>query len=159
MENRICIRPGTAADVPAVHALIVELAVYEREPDAVINTPEEMVRDGYGERPLFETIVAEVEGRVVGFALFYTAYSTWKGPVLYLEDFLVTESWRRKGVGELLFTAVKAEASKRGVRRMDWQVLDWNEPAINFYKKAGAMLDPEWINARFAEEDLKADNS
>jgi len=151
----INIRPARRSDMTAVHALIVELAVYEKEPDAVETTVADLEEHGFGENPRFDCLVAEVAGEVIGFALFYTGFSTWKGPTVYLEDFLVTNSWRRKGVGDLLFQAVKAEATRRGVRRMDWQVLEWNEPAVKFYQKHGATLDPIWWNGRFFEADLK----
>ncbi|MBC8475074.1 MAG: GNAT family N-acetyltransferase, partial [Bacteroidetes bacterium] len=100
-------------------------------------------------------LVAEVENIVVGFALYYTGYSTWKGRTLYLEDFLVSENHRGRGIGKLLFDAVVLEAKKRDVKRMDWQIIDWNEPAINFYKKYNATLDGEWINGRLFEEDIR----
>lgn len=154
MEN-VIIRNATAEDMTAVHALIVELAVYEKEPDAVETTVEELTRDGFGAHPKFECFVAEDGERVIGFALTYTNYSTWKGASMYLEDLCVSEAYRGKGIGGLLFERVIKEAQDRGVRRMDWQVLDWNEPAIGFYKKYGATLDPGWLNGRFFEEDLK----
>lgn len=138
----------------AVLDLIVELAVYEKEPDAVIVTAEDLQRDGFGDNPLFECFVAEYESKVVGFALIYTKYSTWKGPCIYLEDLYVRESMRGKGIGALLFEKVIQVSKERGCQRMDWQVLDWNEPAINFYKKYNAELDPEWLNGRFSAEDL-----
>ena len=135
--------------MPAVHQLVKELAIYEKAPDAVLTTPEEFVSDGFGERPWFDCLVAELDnGKIIGFALFYTNYSTWKGKCLYLEDFIVNEDYRGIGAGKALFEAVVAEAKRRKVRRMDWQVLDWNEPAIRFYKKYGALLDPEWLNGR-----------
>ena len=104
---------------------------------------------------MFDCIVAEIENNVVGFALYYTGYSTWKGRTLYLEDFLVSEDYRGKGIGRLLFNQVILEAKKRNVKRMDWQVIDWNEPAINFYSKYNATLDGEWINGRLFEEDIR----
>jgi GNAT superfamily N-acetyltransferase len=147
MEYRI--RKATAADMPAVHALVRELALYEKAPEQVATTPEEFVADGFGERPWFDCLVAELEnGAIIGFALFYTNYSTWKGKCLYLEDFIVSEAWRGVGAGKALFEAVVAEARARGVRRMDWQVLEWNEPAIRFYERYNATLDPEWLNGR-----------
>ena len=149
------IRPAKKSDMPAVHALVKELAVYEKAPDEVATTPQEFMEDGFGERPWFDCIVAELhDGAIIGFALFFTNYSTWKGKCLYLEDFIVTEQYRGIGAGKALFEAVVEEAKRRKVRRMDWQVLDWNEPAINFYEKMGATLDPEWVNGRFFEKDL-----
>ena len=152
----IAVRKATVDDMSAVHALIVELAVYEKEPEAVETTVADLQTDGFGPDAKFDCMVAEDQGVVIGFALFYTGYSTWKGRTLYLEDFLVTQTYRRKGVGALLFEAVMKEAKDRGVRRMDWQVLDWNEPAIRFYQKYEALLDPEWRNGRFSENQLKA---
>jgi GNAT superfamily N-acetyltransferase len=152
---QINIRKAKPQDMTAVHMLIKELAAYERAPNEVINTVENLERDGFGPDKIFDCFIAENERGVVGFALYYTGYSTWKGRTLYLEDILVNESHRGKGIGALLFEAVMAEAKNRGVKRMDWQVLDWNEPAIQFYKKYNAKLDNEWINGRFFEKDLQ----
>lgn len=151
----INIRKATAQDMPAIHSLIVELAIYEKEPDAVEVTVEQLTEDGFGKKPVFEAIVAEGDGEVVGFALYYTSYSTWKGRCLYLEDFLVSEAFRGKGIGALLFERLIAIAKETGANRMDWQVLDWNEPALNFYRKYNALLDPEWTNGRFSREELQ----
>ena len=153
MEQTI-VRDATRSDMQSVLDLIVELAVYEKEPDAVIVTVEDLQRDGFGDNQLFECFVAEHEGKVVGFAIFYVKYSTWKGPCIYLEDLCVSESMRGKGIGALLFEKLIRESKDRGYQRMDWQVLDWNEPAINFYKKYNAELDPEWLNGRFSAEYL-----
>jgi GNAT superfamily N-acetyltransferase len=143
------IRKALPGDEKAIHALIVELAIYEKEPDAVVNTVEELGKHLFEEK-ICDAFVAELDGLVVGFALFYTSYSTWKGKCLYLEDFYVSESHRSKGFGSKLFEAVVEEAKDQKVRRMDWQVLDWNTPAIDFYKYKKAELDPEWINGRFS---------
>ena len=149
MQNQtINIRPATAADMGAVRNLIMELAIYEKAEDQMTNTVEQLVKDGFGPKPLFESIVAEENNVVVGFALYYSSYSTWKGECLYLEDFLVTEEKRGQGVGKLLFDEVYNIAKSRNVGRFEWQVLDWNEPAINFYKKYNAILDPEWLNGK-----------
>jgi GNAT superfamily N-acetyltransferase len=150
VEIRIALRE----DMSQVLNLIKELAVYEKAPNEVINSTKNLEEDGFGENKIFDCFVAELNGVIVGFALFYTGYSTWKGRTLYLEDILVTASERGKGIGAMLFEAVKSEAIKRGVKRMDWQVLEWNEPAIQFYKKYNATLDAEWINGRFFENDL-----
>lgn len=147
-NSSIQIRTAIAADMAAVHALICELAEYEKAPDEVINTISNLERDGFGPNKVFDCIVAVHKEVVVGFALYYTSYSTWKGRCLYLEDFLVTESYRRKGIGELLFKTVQEIAKERNVLRFEWQVLDWNVPAINFYRKHAADLDEEWINCR-----------
>jgi len=141
------IRPATEADVPAIFSLIQELAAYELAPEQVTNTPENLKADLF-EKNLCEAIVAEKEHVVVGFALYYTSYSTWKGACLYLEDFYVMEEERQHGIGQLLFDRIVETAQERKVQRMDWQVLTWNEPAIRFYEKQKAILDPEWLNGR-----------
>ncbi len=146
--TNVTIRTANKSDMPAVLQLIQELAIYENEPNAVINTVAQLETDGFGESKVFDCIVAENEQEVVGFALYYTGYSTWKGKTLYLEDFLVKEDLRGEGIGKLLFNEVVAEAKIRGVKRMDWQVLEWNEPAIAFYKMNNAFLDGEWLNGR-----------
>ncbi|GAB2462025.1 N-acetyltransferase [Hymenobacter qilianensis] len=151
------IRRGTRADLPQVLALIQELAVYERAPHEVTNTLADMERDGFGPDPIFKFFVAEkAPQHIVGIALYYTAYSTWKGRMLFLEDLVVTEQVRGTGLGKLLFDAVVAEARATGANRMKWQVLEWNEPAIGFYKKIGANLDPEWFNGNLSAEQLQA---
>jgi GNAT superfamily N-acetyltransferase len=148
MNKEIQIRFAIKEDMPAVHELICELAIYENAEEQVTNTVEQLQEDGYGDNPVFECLVAEDEDGVFGFALFYTSYSTWKGTCLYLEDLLVTESKRRSGAGGILFETLIEIAKERGAKRFEWQVLDWNEPAINFYKKYNADLDPEWINGK-----------
>jgi GNAT superfamily N-acetyltransferase len=153
----ITIRRGTEADLPSVHALIVELAIYERAPDEVTNTLADMRRDGFGPAPIFNFFVAEAaEQGILGIALFYTAYSTWKGRMLFLEDLVVTEAARGTGIGRKLFDAVVAEARRTGAHRLKWQVLEWNEPAIGFYQRLGANLDPEWFNGNLTAEQLQA---
>lgn len=143
---QVNIRRAVKEDCEALLALIQELAVYEKAPEQVTVTLEHFEESGFGKNPVWWGFVAELEGVVVGFALYYIRYSTWKGQCLYLEDFLVTEAHRGKGIGALLFERVMQEAKEKGFKRMVWQVLDWNEPAINFYKKYDANLDPEWIN-------------
>ncbi|RZJ90766.1 MAG: GNAT family N-acetyltransferase [Hymenobacter sp.] len=140
-------------------ALIQELAVYERAPDAVTNTLEMMRADGFGAVPIFGFFVLESDSELLGLALYYTAYSTWKGRMLYLEDLVVTEPARRGGYGRLLFNAVVAEAQRTGAQRLKWQVLDWNDPAIKFYQKLGAELDGEWLNGNLSAEQLATYNS
>lgn len=141
--------------MPQVYALIQELAEYERAPQEVTNTLLEMERDGFGENPIYKFFVAESEeDGVVGLALYYTAYSTWKGRMLFLEDLVVTERMRRAGIGRLLFKEVMREAKLTGAKRFKWQVLEWNEPAIAFYKSIGANLDGEWINCNMTEEQI-----
>jgi GNAT superfamily N-acetyltransferase len=154
MSTSPTLRRGQESDLPRVLALIQELAVYEREPDAVTNTLEMMRQDGFGPTPIFGFFVLESGDDLIGLALFYTAYSTWKGRMLYLEDLVVTEAARRGGYGRLLFDAVVAEAQRTGAQRMKWQVLDWNEPAIAFYKKLGATIESEWLNGNLSAEEL-----
>jgi GNAT superfamily N-acetyltransferase len=147
---------ATANDMIEVHELIKELALYEKAPEQVETTPEELVKDGFEGHPWFRCLVARLpQGNLAGFALFYTNYSTWKGKCLYLEDILVRDAYRGKGVGKALFRAVVDEASRLGVRRMDWQVLEWNTPAIEFYKTFHAILDPEWVNGRLFYNDIQ----
>jgi len=150
----ITVRKGTKADLPQVHALIMELAIYERAPDEVTNTLADMQEDGFGEKPVFEFLVAEAENKVVGLCLYYLAYSTWKGKMLYLEDLVVTETYRRYGVGKKLFDAFARRALELGAKRLKWQVLEWNEPAIAFYKKLNANLDGEWVNCNMSEQEI-----
>ena len=154
MENNIVLRRGVETDLPQVLGLIQELAEYEKAPEAVTNTLAAMQRDGFGPQPIFGFFVLEAEARIIGLALYYTAYSTWKGRMLYLEDLVVTETARRGGLGRLLFDAVVAEARATGAVRMKWQVLDWNEPAIGFYQKLGATIEREWLNGNLDEAQL-----
>jgi GNAT superfamily N-acetyltransferase len=149
------LRRGRESDLPRVLALIQELAAYERAPEAVTNTLAMMRRDGFGPAPIFGFFVLESGSDLLGLALYYTAYSTWKGRMLYLEDLVITEPARRGGYGRLLFDAVVAEARRIGAQRLKWQVLDWNEPAISFYKKLGAELDGEWLNGNLSAEQLE----
>ena len=149
------LRRGVEADLPQVLGLIQELAEYEKAPEAVTNTLTAMQCDGFGPQPIFGFFVLENETtEIIGLALYYTAYSTWKGRMLYLEDLVITEAARRGGWGRLLFDAVVAEARATGAVRMKWQVLDWNEPAIGFYKKLGANIESEWLNGNLDEAQL-----
>ena len=148
MQDKVKVRPATKDDMEVVHELIRELAIFENAEEQVTNTVEQLKRDGFGESKIFDCLVAEVADLVVGFALYYTSYSTWKGTCLYLEDFLVTEKLRNRGIGKRLFDEVYQIAKERKVSRFEWQVLDWNEEAINFYKKYDANLDSEWINGK-----------
>jgi len=143
---QINIRRATIEDCPSMLGLINELAVYEKAPNEVTVTLSHFEQSGFGENPVWWAFVAEVNNTIVGFALYYIRYSTWKGQCLYLEDFIVTENMRGQGIGKLLFDRVVQETKDKGFSRMVWQVLEWNEPAINFYKKYKANLDPEWIN-------------
>ncbi|MFN0200620.1 MAG: N-acetyltransferase family protein [Bacteroidia bacterium] len=151
--NNITIRKATPEDMPQVWQLIYELALYEKAPEQVITTPAQMVRDGFGEKPLFECLVAEDEAKnVLGITLYYFAYSTWKGKMLYLDDFIVTENARGTGIGKLLFDALTQIAKEQNAKQMRWHVLDWNTPAIRFYEKINASLDEEWIQCKISLE-------
>jgi GNAT superfamily N-acetyltransferase len=128
--------------------LIKELAVYERAGDEVVITPQDLIRDGFTERPAFRAILAEQKDEIIGMALLYERYSTWKGRTLYLEDLIVTESARGRGIGEALLKECVSIAEKGDYKRLEWQVLDWNKPAIDFYRKMKVELDETWINCR-----------
>jgi len=151
----IIIRVAEKQDCPALLELVHELAIYEKLPEEVTVTLEEFADAGFGEKPVWKAFVAENEDKIIGFALYYTRYSTWKGCRLYLEDFIVTEEYRGKGVGKLLFETVMQEAKDKNYNGMNWQVLDWNEPAINFYKKYEASIESGWLNASFSKEQIK----
>ena len=146
MISEITIRPATEADLPAVHALMYELAVYENAPEAVAATVEEYITDFRA--GIFESHVAELDGQIIGMTLFFLMYSSWKGKMLYLDDFVVTEAHRRSGTGQLLFDAFLEEGRRRGCRLVKWQVLDWNEPALRFYAKNEAIIETEWWNGK-----------
>ena len=141
------IRPSVPADVAAMMQLIHELAVFEKAPNEVVANAETLLQSGFQEHPLFVAWVAEKDGLIVGMALCYIRYSTWKGPVLYLEDLIVIESFRGNGIGKALFEKCIAHAKHNNYRRMVWQVLDWNTPAIEFYKGYGAQIEDGWLNA------------
>lgn len=142
------IREATEADVPAMMGLVRELALYEKAPEQVTNTEALMLKDGFGDNPIFGAFVAEVDGKVVGLSIYYYRYSTWKGRRIYLEDLVVQESLRGKGAGKLLFEAVIQKGKEVGCTGMMWQVLDWNKSAITFYEKYGAKFDEEWVNCK-----------
>ncbi len=142
----ITIRRAVESDCPRLLELINELALYEKAPEEVTVTLEHFTKSGFGEQPVWWAFVAEENGVVQGFALYYIRYSTWKGQRMYLEDILVTDAMRGKGIGKLLFDRLIEEAKEKGLNGIVWQVLEWNEPAINFYKKYNASFDPEWVN-------------
>ena len=150
----IQIRVATKEDCPRLLELINELAIYEKAPEEVTVTLKEFEDAGFGANPVWKAFVAETDGLVQGFALYYIRYSTWKGCRLYLEDFLVTEEMRGKGIGKLLFDRIVQEAREKGFNGMTWQVLDWNEPAINFYNKYSAALESGWLNASLSKEQV-----
>lgn len=159
MQESIVIRKGKIEDLEQVLELIRELAVYEKAPDEVENTVEQMKMDGFGNQPVFEFFVAELpDPKIVGLALYFYSYSTWKGKCVYLEDLIVTQAYRRKGIGRLLMDKVIDHARAVDARRVAWQVLDWNEPAIKFYRDAlNANLDGEWINVKLTREQIQHD--
>lgn len=150
----INIRVAEKQDCSRLLELIHELALYEKAPEEVTVTLDEFVDAGFGESPVWKAFVAEDDQQIIGFALYYTRYSTWKGCRLYLEDFVVTESYRGKGVGKILFETVMQEARDKNYNGMNWQVLDWNEPAINFYNKYQAHIESGWLNASFSKEQI-----
>jgi GNAT superfamily N-acetyltransferase len=156
------IRKGTLQDLPQTLELIKELALYEKALDQVTNTVEQMEKDGFGSNPLFGFFVAEQDTQIIGISLYYFRYSTWKGKRLYLEDIIVTEKERGTGCGRRLFERTMRLSIEENCSGMIWQVLNWNEPAINFYKKYDARIDGEWLNCHleFAqiEDYLKSDN-
>ena len=142
----IIIRRAVKEDCPRLLELIQELADYEKAPDEVTVTLEHFQESGFGKNPVWWTFVAEEKGVILGFALYYIRYSTWKGQKLYLEDLLVTNAARGKGVGKLLMDRLVEEVKERKIKSIVWQVLDWNEPAINFYKKYDTRFDNGWVN-------------
>ena len=148
------IRKGNPEDMEAVLVLIQELADFENESNAVVITVEDLVRDGFSSTPLFHVFVAEVETQIVGIALYYYRYSTWKGKTIHLEDLVVKENMRGSGVGFALYAEVIKQGKKDKVRRIEWNVLDWNTPAINFYKNSGAKILDDWRVAQMNEEAI-----
>ena len=150
------IRKGAQEDMVAVHALIMELALYEREPNAVIISVDDLKRHGFSEKRFHCFVAEHKKSGIVGMALYYSRYSTWKGPTLHLEDLYVKPKFRKGGLGKELFDKVVDEAAKQNVGRMEWTVLEWNEPALNFYKKYNATLDAEWQLGTLTREQLNA---
>jgi GNAT superfamily N-acetyltransferase len=148
------IRKGKKEDMNGVLALIQELAVFEKEPDAVLITEEDLIRDGFGDNPLFNVFVADVDNEIVGIALYYYRYSTWKGKTIHLEDLVVKDSMRGTGLGYALYSEIIKQAKKDQVRRIDWNVLDWNTSAIEFYEKSGAKVLDEWRVAQMDENGI-----
>tara|TARA_B100001173_G_C15665445_1_gene411299 strand:- start:5 stop:490 length:486 start_codon:yes stop_codon:yes gene_type:complete len=151
------IRKANSSDVKDIIRLLVELAVYEKEPDAVKVTEEELIRDGFGSNPRYECLLAEFNSEVVGLAFFTPRYSTWVGDTLHLEDLVVTEKMRGKGIGTLLYREFLLVAKERGVKRVEWSVLDWNKTAIDFYKKSGAIVDglEQWKIVRMDKQIIE----
>lgn len=153
----LMIRAATPSDIPAIHRLIVELAIYEKEPDAVKATHDDLARALFGDRPVAECVLAERDGLPVGLALFFTNFSTWTGkPGLYLEDLFVMPSARGAGLGKALLVHLAGIAVARGYGRFEWSVLDWNTPAIGFYTALGAKPMDEWTVMRVDGDALAA---
>lgn len=153
------IRVGKKEDMAAVLGLIQELAEFEKEPDAVKVTTEDLIRDGFGDQPLFHVFVAEINSdsndkEIVGIAFYYYRYSTWKGKIIHLEDLVVKNKMQGKGVGYALYSEIIKQAQNDKVRRIDWNVLDWNTPAIDFYEKTGAKVLKEWHVAQMDEAGI-----
>lgn len=146
MPSQVIIRKATAADCPRMMELVNELAVYERAPEEVTVTMEHFIESGFGAAPVWWAFVAEEDGVILGLALYYIRYSTWKGQKMYLEDILVTEQARGRGIGSLLMGALISEAQEKKLQGITWQVLNWNEPAFNFYRKYNTRFDDEWVN-------------
>lgn len=151
------LRKAEAGDVPGMFRLVKELAEFERAPNEVVNTEEILLRDGFGENSVYRAFVAveEIKNEIVGMALYYTAYSTWKGKLLFLDDLVVTERCRRFGIGRKLINEFLKAAKEEGVNQIRWQVLDWNTPAIEFYKKLGVEMDEEWITVKMSKEQIQ----
>ena len=149
------IRKALKKDMPCVLDLIQELAIFEKEPDAVVVTVDDLVRDGFSEQPLFQCFVAEVENEIIGMALFYYRYSTWKGKTIHLEDLIVKESKRGTGAGFALYKEIIQQGKAENVRRIEWNVLDWNTPAIDFYEKSGAKVLGDWRVVHMDENGIK----
>ena len=149
------IRKATKNDMPSVLELIQELATFEKEPDAVVVTVDDLIRDGFSENPLFQCFVAEVENEIIGMALFYYRYSTWKGKTIHLEDLIVKENKRGTGAGFTLYKEIIKQGKAENVRRIEWNVLDWNTPAIDFYEKSGAKVLDDWRVVHMDEEGIE----
>lgn len=150
------IRKGNPEDMKSVLELIRELAIFEKEPDAVLISVADLVRDGFGENPLFHVFVAEVEKEIVGIALYYYRYSTWKGKTIHLEDLIVKDSMRGTGLGSALYSEIMKQGKKDNVRRIEWNVLDWNTPAVNFYENSGAKVLEEWRVVQMDEAGINS---
>jgi GNAT superfamily N-acetyltransferase len=153
--NSTIVRMGKKEDLPRVFDLVKELAEFEKAPEQVTNTVSKMEQDGFGENPIFGFFVAENEKGIVGLSLYYYRYSTWTGKRIYLEDIIVTEAERGKGIGKLLFDRTLEKTLEDNCNGMTWQALDWNEPALNFYKKYGSKLDGEWVNCTLERTQIE----
>lgn len=155
------IRKGNSEDMKSVLELIHELAIFENEPDAVVITVDDLVRDGFGEKPLFHVFVAEIENdqkqkEIVGIALYYYRYSTWKGKTIHLEDLIVKEKMRGTGLGSALYSEIMQQGKRDNVRRVEWNVLDWNTPAVKFYENSGAKILNGWQVVQMDEAGINS---
>ena len=150
------IRKGNPEDMKSVLELIRELAIFEKEPDAVLISVTDLVRDGFGENLLFHVFVAEVDTEIVGIALYYYRYSTWKGKTIHLEDLIVKEKMRGTGLGSALYSEIMKQGKKDNVRRIEWNVLNWNTPAVNFYENSGAKVIEEWRVVQMDEAGINS---
>lgn len=151
---KITIRDAARSDMKRVHELISELAEFEKEPNAVEISVDDLEEDGFGKNPKFHCFVAEVDNEIAGIALVYSRYSTWKGPAVHLEDLIVTQKMRGYGIGSKLLTRVVAYGKELGVKRINWEVLDWNEPAIKFYESKGANVLRDWNVVQLNEQGI-----
>ncbi len=149
------IRKATKNDMPSVLELIQELATFEKEPDAVVVTVDDLVRDGFSENPLFQCFVAEVDNEIIGMALYYYRYSTWKGKTIHLEDLIVKENKRGTGAGFALYKEIIKQGKAENVRRIEWNVLDWNTLAVDFYEKSGAKVLGDWRVVHMDENGIE----
>ena len=150
------IRKGNPKDMESVLGLIQELAIFEKEPDAVVITVDDLLRDGFGEKPLFHVFVAEEEKEIVGIALYYYRYSTWKGKTIHLEDLIVKDKMRGSGVGSALYAEIMKQGKKDNVRRIEWNVLAWNTPAVKFYENSGAKILEDWQVVQMDEAGINS---
>ena len=149
------IRKAEKKDSLAILNLIKELALFEKEPESVKLKLSDIENDGFGTKPLFECIVAEINKRIIGMAIYYPRYSTWNGPTIHLEDLIVSEQYKGKGIGTQLYSNFIEMAFNSGVKRVEWNVLDWNSPAINFYKKSGAKVLDDWRSVQMHRSEMK----
>jgi len=152
----VTLRPAEKQDSEAILRLIQELAVFEKEPESVLLTVSDIERYGFGSSPLFQCLVAQVEQQAIGMALYYQRFSTWKGPTYHLEDLIVTEAYKGKGIGTQLYTAFIQMAYESGVERIEWNVLDWNTPAVGFYEKSGATVLHDWSSVQMHKAEMEA---
>ncbi len=151
----IVLREATANDMPQVRKLVEGLALFEKAPEEVTVSLNEFINDGFGDNPFYKCTVAESNNKIIGFCLYYVAYSTWKGRIVYLDDLFVNEEYRKHGIGKKLIDSVIYYAKEIQANQVRWSVLEWNENAINFYKKLGVAFDAEWIQCKMNKEQIK----